>query len=109
MVKFIENGLVLTLTEHWQGFGGVPYGEVVFGSLGGWVDMRAAHRVELPEDGFSRLGEGRYLYEFPAGPILGWLPAGTPVVEMSFEEKWVQVMLFIGGDTGWVHGPQLSR
>jgi hypothetical protein len=103
ILAFIENGLVVRLTERWEGYGGVPFGEAAYDGGLGWVDMRSVHRVVVPEVGFDRLAAGGYLYDAPGGQVLAWLPAGTPVIVIGESATgWLEVELLVGKARGWI-------
>jgi hypothetical protein len=100
---FIENGLVVRLMERWEAHGGVPFGEIELEGVTGWADMRAVHRVALPEGGFERLPVGANLYDSPGGTALTWLTPGTPVVVLAMGGAgWAEVELVVGDAGGWV-------
>jgi hypothetical protein len=43
---------------------------------------------------------------WPAGPVIGILPSGTPLTALAFDGDWAFVQNW--GGIGWVYGPYLA-
>jgi len=100
----LPNGSRVIFLDSWAGYGGLPWAQVRYEELEGWVEATDVYRVAAPEEWRTQVAgaAGAFLYERPGGAQISWLPEGTPVFVLGEDgEGWLTVRL-LDGSEGWV-------